>query len=119
GIGVSHGDPIQAFWITYLHRRPLDLHHLQCAKGGLLALDYENRKLAKVTYVPPHGLRSDQPSGLTRIPSGSKTPVSSPTSHGPAGAATSTATAAGTNRRWTATIAASLPRLPRSRDAMS
>ena len=53
GVCVSHGDPIQAFWITYLHRHPWALHHLQCAKGGLLALDYENGKLVKVTYVPP------------------------------------------------------------------
>jgi broad specificity phosphatase PhoE len=53
GICVSHGDPIQAFWIRYLHRRPWALHHLQCAKGGLLALDYEDGKLAKVSYVPP------------------------------------------------------------------
>ena len=54
GVCVSHGDPIQAFWITYLHRHPWALHHLQCAKGGLLALDYESGKLVKVTYVPPH-----------------------------------------------------------------
>jgi broad specificity phosphatase PhoE len=53
GVCVSHGDPIQAFWIRHLGRRPWALHHLQCAKGGLLALDYEGRKLAKVTYVPP------------------------------------------------------------------
>jgi broad specificity phosphatase PhoE len=53
GVCVSHGDPIQAFWITYLHRHPWALHHLQCAKGGLLALDYESGKLVKVTYVPP------------------------------------------------------------------
>ena len=53
GVCVSHGDPIQAFWITYLHRHPWALHHLQCAKGGLLALDYESGKLGKVTYVPP------------------------------------------------------------------
>ena len=53
GVCVSHGDPIQAFWITYLHRHPWALHHLQCAKGGLLALDYESGKRVKVTYVPP------------------------------------------------------------------
>ena len=55
GVCVSHGDPIQAFWITYLHRHPWALHHLQCAKGGLLARDYESGKLVKVTYVPPQG----------------------------------------------------------------
>ncbi|MGD1054454.1 MAG: histidine phosphatase family protein [Candidatus Dormibacteria bacterium] len=53
GVCVSHGDPIQAFWITHLHRHPWALHHLQCAKGGLLALDYEAGKLTRVTYVPP------------------------------------------------------------------
>jgi broad specificity phosphatase PhoE len=53
GVCISHGDPIQAFWIRYLHRRPWALHHLQCAKGGLLAVDYESGKLVRVTYVPP------------------------------------------------------------------
>ena len=53
GICISHGDPIQAFWIRHLGRRPWALHHLQCAKGGLLALDYEGGELTKVIYVPP------------------------------------------------------------------
>ena len=53
GICISHGDPIQAFWIRHLGRRPWALHHLQCAKGGLLVLDYLDRRLTAVHYVPP------------------------------------------------------------------
>jgi broad specificity phosphatase PhoE len=53
GICISHGDPIQAFWIRYLGRRPWSLHHLECLKGGMLILDYVDRKLAHVEYVPP------------------------------------------------------------------
>lgn len=57
GICVSHGDPIQAFWIRHTGRPAWALHRLQCAKGGLLALDYEDRRLTRITYVPPeaHG----------------------------------------------------------------
>jgi broad specificity phosphatase PhoE len=50
---VSHGDPIQALWIRHLGRPAWALHRLQCAKGGLLALDYEGRRLTRLTYVPP------------------------------------------------------------------
>jgi broad specificity phosphatase PhoE len=53
GICISHGDPIQAFWIRHLRRRPWALHHLQCLKGGMLVLDYVDRRLTHVDYVPP------------------------------------------------------------------
>ena len=53
GVCVSHGDPIQAFWIRHLRRRPWALHHLQCAKGGMLILDYVDRRLTRVRYLPP------------------------------------------------------------------
>ena len=53
GVCVSHGDPIQAFWIRYLGRRPWALHHLQCAKGGMLVVDYVDRRLSGVRYVAP------------------------------------------------------------------
>ena len=56
GVCVSHGDPIQAFWIRHLGRRAWALHRLQCAKGGLLALDYEGRRLSRITYLPPESL---------------------------------------------------------------
>jgi broad specificity phosphatase PhoE len=53
GICVSHGDPIQAFWIRHLGRHPWAIHHLQCAKGGLLVVDYLDRRLSGIRYVPP------------------------------------------------------------------
>lgn len=53
GVGVSHGDPIQAFWIRSLGRPAWALHRLQCAKGGLLALDYDRRRLVDIKYLPP------------------------------------------------------------------
>jgi len=53
GICISHGDPIQAFWATCDHRPPWALHRLQCAKGGLLALDYRGRELRAKTYRAP------------------------------------------------------------------
>jgi broad specificity phosphatase PhoE len=53
GVCVSHGDPIQAFWIRHLGRRPWALHHLQCAKGGMLVVDYVDRRLSDVHYVAP------------------------------------------------------------------
>jgi hypothetical protein len=35
-------------------RRPrYALHRLQCAKGGMLELDYEGYSLRKLTYVSP------------------------------------------------------------------
>jgi broad specificity phosphatase PhoE len=53
GVCVSHGDPIQAFWIRADGRPVWALHRLQCAKGGLLELDYEGERLARTTYRPP------------------------------------------------------------------
>ncbi|MDB5113490.1 MAG: hypothetical protein JWL78_560 [Chloroflexi bacterium] len=53
GICVTHGDPIQAFWVEAEHRRPWALHRLQCAKGGMLELDFEGERLAGKRYLPP------------------------------------------------------------------
>ena len=57
GVCISHGDPIQAFWIRHLGRPAWALHRLKCAKGGMLALDYQDRRLTAISYVPPqlHG----------------------------------------------------------------
>jgi broad specificity phosphatase PhoE len=77
GVCVSHGDPIQAFWIRYLRRRPWALHHLQCAKGGLLALDYEGGRLTAVTYVPPQVATAPAGAGQPGEPAG-ETPAAGP-----------------------------------------
>jgi broad specificity phosphatase PhoE len=53
GICVSHGDPIQAFWVRSEHRRAWALHRLQCAKGGMLELDYGDGTLEQIVYKPP------------------------------------------------------------------
>jgi broad specificity phosphatase PhoE len=53
GICVSHGDPIQGFWVTAEHRPRYALHRLQCAKGGLLELDYEGEALRRLSYLSP------------------------------------------------------------------
>lgn len=53
GVCVSHGDPIQAFWVEAEHRSPYALHRLQCAKGGMLELDYEGEHLVDKRYRPP------------------------------------------------------------------
>lgn len=53
GICVSHGDPIQAFWVRSEGRPSWALHRLQCAKGGLLELDYADGRLLKTVYRPP------------------------------------------------------------------
>jgi broad specificity phosphatase PhoE len=53
GICVSHGDPIQALWVESDGRRPWALHRLQCAKGGMLELDYEGERLAATSYLAP------------------------------------------------------------------
>lgn len=53
GICVTHGDPIQAFWVESEHRRAYALHRLQCAKGGMLELDYEGERLLGRRYLPP------------------------------------------------------------------
>jgi broad specificity phosphatase PhoE len=53
GACVSHGDPIQAFWIRHRRRPVWAIHRLQCAKGGLLILDYDDGTLARITYMSP------------------------------------------------------------------
>jgi broad specificity phosphatase PhoE len=53
GICVSHGDPIQAFWINAEHRGAYALHRLQVAKGGRLELDYEDHTLSRLAYCRP------------------------------------------------------------------
>ena len=53
GICVSHGDPIQAFWLQAEGRHPYALHRLQCGKGGYLALDYVGDRLTGKAYTPP------------------------------------------------------------------
>jgi broad specificity phosphatase PhoE len=53
GVCVTHGDPIQAFWVESEHRRAWALHRLQCAKGGMLELDFAGEQLAGKRYLPP------------------------------------------------------------------
>jgi len=53
GICVSHGDPIQGFWVNSEGRPSYALHRLQCAKGGLLELDYDGTALRTLTYLSP------------------------------------------------------------------
>ncbi|MDQ6855704.1 MAG: histidine phosphatase family protein [Candidatus Dormibacteraeota bacterium] len=53
GICVSHGDPIQAFWVRSEGRGAWALHRLQCAKGGMLELDYAEGMLTSTVYRPP------------------------------------------------------------------
>ena len=63
GICVSHGDPIQGFWVKAEHRPRYALHRLQCAKGGLLELDYEGRALRHLSYLPPARVAELAPEG--------------------------------------------------------
>ena len=53
GICVSHGDPIQAFWVRSEGRPAWALHRLQGGKGGRLELDYVDGALARTTYRQP------------------------------------------------------------------
>jgi broad specificity phosphatase PhoE len=53
GICVSHGDPIQGFWVAEERRPRYALHRLQCAKGGFLQLDYEGEELQHLAYLSP------------------------------------------------------------------
>jgi broad specificity phosphatase PhoE len=53
GICVSHGDPIQAFWVEAEGRHAYALHRLQCAKGGMLSLEYDGERLVGKQYRPP------------------------------------------------------------------
>jgi len=56
GVCVSHGDPIQAFWVEAEGRHAYALHRLQCAKGGVLSLTYEDDRLVDKRYRPPEEL---------------------------------------------------------------
>ena len=53
GVCISHGDPIQAFWVQADGRPPYAVHRLQCAKGGMLVLDYIDENLRHLEYWPP------------------------------------------------------------------
>jgi broad specificity phosphatase PhoE len=50
---ISHGDPIQAWWATIEGRWPWALHRLQCAKGGMLELRYQDDQLVSKSYLSP------------------------------------------------------------------
>ena len=97
GACVSHGDPIQAFWIRHRRRPVWAIHRLQCAKGGLLILDYDDGTLAASPTCPRRGSRRPPPpppaarrppaeaparsvlrQPPARIPNGSKTAATSP-----------------------------------------
>lgn len=69
GICVSHGDPIQAFWVEADGRPPWALHRLQCLKGGMLVLDYEAGRLAARAYLPPSEI-PDELAGPGEAPPG-------------------------------------------------
>jgi broad specificity phosphatase PhoE len=53
GICVSHGDPIQAYWVEAERRHAYALHRLQCAKGGVLSLTFEGDRLVGKEYRAP------------------------------------------------------------------
>ncbi|MGH7611525.1 MAG: histidine phosphatase family protein [Candidatus Dormibacteria bacterium] len=76
---VSHGDPIQAYWATSEGRPPWALHRLQCAKGGLLHLQFADGQLVSKAYLSPQHLEA-QASGEGR---------SDPIEEGSAGSAVS------------------------------
>ncbi|MBV8444647.1 MAG: histidine phosphatase family protein [Candidatus Dormibacteraeota bacterium] len=61
GICISHGDPIQAFWINAEKRPAYALHRLQCAKGGRLDLDYDGTALRTITYRAPSAVAPAEP----------------------------------------------------------
>jgi broad specificity phosphatase PhoE len=73
GICVSHGDPIQAFWVESEMRHAYALHRLQCAKGGMLSLDYQDDKLVSRRYRPP---------GELGVPSAEADAAAADASHG-------------------------------------
>lgn len=60
GACISHGDPIQAFWVVAQGRPRYALHRLQCAKGGMLELDYVGRRLVNLRYRSPKSLAAPQ-----------------------------------------------------------
>ena len=53
GICVTHGDPIQAFWVEADRRSAFALHRLQCAKGGRLEVEYVGDRFGAKRYLPP------------------------------------------------------------------
>jgi broad specificity phosphatase PhoE len=67
GVCVTHGDPIQAFWVESERRHAYALHRLQCAKGGLLELDYRDGRLAGKRYVPPEETGATTAGGATAV----------------------------------------------------
>lgn len=83
GICVSHGDPIQAFWVEADGRRPWALHRLQCHKGGMLALDYAGGELVARRYVSPEEVDPSELGG-----SGLLAPAAEASSRGGASPAT-------------------------------
>jgi broad specificity phosphatase PhoE len=66
GVCVSHGDPIQAFWVAAEGRPPYALHRLQCRKGGLLELDYSGKLLTGLTYRSPDDIAAAAPLSATK-----------------------------------------------------
>ncbi len=54
---VSHGDPIQSLWITATQRSRYAIHHLQCAKGGMLILDITDGPRISLQYLSPLDIR--------------------------------------------------------------
>ena len=104
GLCVSHGDPIQAFWVEADGRSPMALHRLQCLKGGMLELDYEEGRLTGKSYRPPEEIdQSELPDpALPPLPaSPEREPEAAPTG---SSSRSGTAPAAGT-----ASAASSLP----------
>ena len=55
GICIGHGDPIQAFWNEA--RGMGRFLHLECAKGGILQLDYDDEDLVTIKYHSPECLQ--------------------------------------------------------------
>lgn len=53
---VSHGDPIQSFWIEAKHLPDMAVHRLWCAKGGFLELNYDGKTLKSLAYHSPKEL---------------------------------------------------------------
>ncbi len=61
GICVSHGDPIQAFWVRGAGRHAWALHRLRCRKGGMLELEYVYGTLTRTVYRPPPVIPESSP----------------------------------------------------------
>jgi broad specificity phosphatase PhoE len=61
GLCVSHGDPIQAFWVQAERRPAYALHRLQCKKGGMLELVYDDERLVQLTYHSPEDVMAMAP----------------------------------------------------------